>query len=683
MRGVILMALMGLAGGFSVLGQELLEVEAQGLKVAVAGVSPEVGAEVKAVVVEQLALSNDRVASAPLADDMAFFVRQRYLEVGYPEAKVDWTLEDRAMVLRVGEGRRYAVGKVSYEGEVSASEEEMTRYLLRATHERSGREEAHPPFVKTDVESGVGLVQRYLQAQGFLDAVVSAPVFVWQAETATVDVKVSVAQGKRYAIGKVTMEGGAGGLNKREEREPLQLLEDLQGQPFSEVKIEETRAALAGLYQRKGHFGVEVTVTADRTGDRDGVVPVRYEVKPGAVYRVRELKLAPHFSGGAQRLIQASYKRALGRVYSPTDLELLHRRVLDTEVFGRLEVTPQAVDGDELVLELTGEEAKTLTLSAYAGYETFLGPVGGLEARKVNVFDSGNTVRVKAEGTGRGLNGGVLWLDPAILSSAYALEAEIAAQTFSIFDYDRRTLSLRMQLSRQWNKHITTSVFGEYAINTVESDGLTEAELGPEKYRVLTVGASAVFDFRDSPVLPTRGWMSSLAMTGGMDAGGGEVGYLRSDLSVSFYQPVSKRLRAAFHANTSAMQSDGGIESLPIDLRLFNGGANSVRSFPEREMGLKSKTGTPLGGTLSQVFTAELSYAVIPNLELALFGDAGTLSREEDQVFAMPGDFRYAVGLGIRYKLPIGPLRVDYGYNPDRAVGEPAGALHITFGFPF
>ena len=103
----------------------------------------------------------------------------------------------------------------------------------------------------------------------------------------------------------------------------------------------------------------------------------------------------------------------------------------------------------------------------------------------------------------------------------------------------------------------------------------------------------------------------------------------------------------------------------------------------QREMGLKSKSGTPLGGSATHVFSVELSYEIRPNLELALFGDAGSVSRDEDSLLASPDDLRYAIGLGIRYKLPVGPLRVDYGFNPDRKEGEDLGALHITFGFAF
>jgi outer membrane translocation and assembly module TamA len=79
---------------------------------------------------------------------------------------------------------------------------------------------------------------------------------------------------------------------------------------------------------------------------------------------------------------------------------------------------------------------------------------------------------------------------------------------------------------------------------------------------------------------------------------------------------------------------------------------------------------------------AELSYEIISHLEIAGFIDAGSISRDDSALFSTD-DLRYGVGLGVRYQLPIGPLRMDYGYNPDRHPGEAAGAFHLTFGFAF
>jgi outer membrane protein insertion porin family len=677
-----LMLLLVLGSGFLFSNaQEAIEptaevsVHALGLQVIARGVSTFALTEVKAVIEEQLSLAGDTTMTGPLADDLAFFLRQSYLNLGYTDATVAWEIANGTAVLHVSEGPRYAVGRIAYQGNTSHQEEELTAYLLRPTRDKGALKAGQTFFVEADLMNGATLVQRFLQAQGYLDAVVQPPIFSKHPETGTQDVLVKLQEGQRYSLGSVEVKGDLLGLDK----EVAETIKDLSGQPYSEVVIESARASLTTIYQRRGHFKALVTSSADPAKANAGTVPVTFEVVPGQRYRIAGVLIDPKLSAGAQRLLRGSFKHSVGRLYSPEELELMHLRVLGSEVFSRLDLTPTTLTDDTLTLELTGEEGPSKTIAAYAGYETFQGPIIGAEARQVNIFDSGNSMQIKAELNGRGLDGSLKWLDPAIFESGYNLQLTLAAQTVTYFDYDRRSQSGQVKLGRQWTKNISTSVFGEVSQNDAESTELTAAELGPEAYNLGLVGASILFDYRDSPVSPKRGWLGSLSVTGAQ----GDVTYLRTDVVFSYYQPITKKFRAAFNARTSALQSNEGVEAVPIDLRLFNGGASSVRSFAEREMGEISDSGTPQGGTLSQVFSVELSYAIIPNLEIALFTDAGTLSRTEDSVFASPDDLRYAVGLGLRYNLPVGPLRIDYGYNPDRREGEEMGSLHITFGFAF
>jgi outer membrane protein insertion porin family len=43
-------------------------------------------------------------------------------------------------------------------------------------------------------------------------------------------------------------------------------------------------------------------------------------------------------------------------------------------------------------------------------------------------------------------------------------------------------------------------------------------------------------------------------------------------------------------------------------------------------------------------------------------------------------DFRYSVGLGIRYNTPVGPIRLDYGVAVKRTEEESFGRFHISLG---
>jgi outer membrane translocation and assembly module TamA len=88
-----------------------------------------------------------------------------------------------------------------------------------------------------------------------------------------------------------------------------------------------------------------------------------------------------------------------------------------------------------------------------------------------------------------------------------------------------------------------------------------------------------------------------------------------------------------------------------------------------------------VGGELFTAFNAEVTFPLVGALQGAAFVDAGNVLKEASS--NVVEDLRYAVGLGFRYKLPIGPLRLDYGRNPNPRDGERNGAFHFTFGFAF
>ena len=161
---------------------------------------------------------------------------------------------------------------------------------------------------------------------------------------------------------------------------------------------------------------------------------MQFSVAPGPPFHIGAVSIAPGFSKGAQRLLRSGFTRETGRIYSPSELGYITRASLDTGVFSQLEVKPRTSEDNTLAFDITGEAGPRTTLSASLGYETFQGFFIGAEARQVNFMDTGDTMRIKAEYTQRGLNAGIKWLDPAIFDSPFSLNAELAAQSFNIFD---------------------------------------------------------------------------------------------------------------------------------------------------------------------------------------------------------------------------------------------------------
>src|SRR5437773_1307028 len=143
----------------------------------------------------------------------------------------------------------------------------------------------------------------------------------------------------------------------------------------------------------------------------------------------------------------------------------------------------------------------------------------------------------------------------------------------------------------------------------------------------------------------------------------------------------------------NACPTSGSTICLPLAERLFSGGGNSHRGFGLNQAGPRDPTtGFPLGGTALLLNNLELRLPppMLPffqdNLSFAIFHDAGNvftnghdLTRSltrwtqrnshlcQQQNTANQCDYDYiseAIGIGIRYKTPIGPVRFDFGYNP-------------------
>ena len=651
-----------------------------GIPLQVTGISSAMEAPARAVLEKQWALSGHKAMSAPLADDLAFFLQQHYRYSGYAEAVVDWNLPGTSAELQVREGLRRTVGVVHFKGVDEKNASALRPYLTRQTQEREGRMTKVLPFVEGDLEAGLGLVVRKLQSDGYLAATAEPLVLATPDSRGSIDITLTLHPGPLSVFGDITILGDSDALSNKA-RENIMAL---RGQPFSEVRLENVRKEAKGDLQTQGRFAAEVTAFAAVSNAAGSSIPATLTVQAGGVFRVAPVKVDQSLRTGAARVAEAVFQSATGQVYAPETLDLLHRRSMDTGIFARLEVEPSVLESGLVELLISGEETKSKTLGFFGGYETFYGPIAGIEARHVNFLDSGNALGLRAELRGTGANGSLQWTDPAILSSRNALGISLGLETFAFKDYSRNTLFLRNSLTRRLNRHITAEAFSTILLSEVDTTVLTPEELGPDSYETLTVGGRLTLDYRDNPLSPKSGWLAGAALEGGLDRGGERnIGFGRTDLNASWYSPLGGSWRLALGARASAIRSSGGVGDLPIDLRLFNGGGTTVRSFADREMGATSASGsTPLGGTALAVVNAEVSYEFMTNFEMAAFVDAGSLSQEEGELFSLDG-VRYGVGLGLRYQLPIGPLRVDYGYNPNRHPGEAAGALHVTFGFAF
>ena len=220
----------------------------------------------------------------------------------------------------------------------------------------------------------------------------------------------------------------------------------------------------------------------------------------------------------------------------------------------------------------------------------------------------------------------------------------------------------------------------------------------------LTLGF--VWDRSNSVFSPNRGWVVRLNADYADDIVGSDFEYTRLSADLIDYSAVAPRfiLATRFSPGVAIPMGENTNElGVHPTRRFYAGGPNSVRGYPQFRLGPKAltvnaveltKTGAdrpactpeqinagqcdasalararpdefdvqPLGGEASFEGSVELRFPVIgENIRGAAFVDYGQVWQEiTDMRFR---DLVFTPGLGVRYFSPIGPIRVDVGYNP-------------------
>jgi outer membrane protein assembly complex protein YaeT len=180
---------------------------------------------------------------------------------------------------------------------------------------------------------------------------------------------------------------------------------------------------------------------------------------------------------------------------------------------------------------------------------------------------------------------------------------------------------------------------------------------------------------------PTRGMVLRGRIDHSTSALISDVSFVKLVLEARHYLPLSSRLLLATRLELGGIEPYGATSEVPFNVRFFAGGPGSVRGFQLNRLGPLNADGDPIGGMSLIEGSAELRFPLFGDFGAVLFVDFGN-------VFASSftyrlGDLRYAVGPGLRYNTPVGPLRLDLGVIVDRRPGEDFGRIEFSIGQAF
>ncbi len=280
---------------------------------------------------------------------------------------------------------------------------------------------------------------------------------------------------------------------------------------------------------------------------------------------------------------------------------------------------------------------------------------------------------------------GLRYQDPYFLDKDLKFSSDLGYQKFNnpTLEFELNRIILDQSIQKSWRT--LSSTFG-YSFLNEQLDNVTPGAVISELDQG-TVDLSYLYgnfnlDLRNDSSRPDQG------LYFGLDY---KLASKTIESDASFYSLLGRAswtapvLETPFTlANNFALGSAWTYDStpaIPISQRYYLGGRNSIRGFRENSLGPKGADGAVIGGDLSLSNNLELRYSLNQYLQLHSFYDVGNVFLNQTAISY--SDLRESVGLGFRFKSPIGPIGLDFGHPLDRLEGESTWRVHFSVGSAF
>ncbi len=378
-----------------------------------------------------------------------------------------------------------------------------------------------------------------------------------------------------------------------------------------------------------------------------------------------------------------------GDRYDPEQVAELERRLLETGVYDGVGVALAPADRATpdglrpVVVTLTDRSRRIL--EAGLTFSTAEGSGADVILTRHNRFGRADTLRFEARLADIDSRLGVDLSLPHWRRPGRTLRLGSAIVNEDTDAYRRTALTVNADLQQRigrtsWFSYGLGLDAGHYTENRF--DPVTGAPIRFDRdLAILTGRGSAYWDQSNDPLDPTRGWRLTANVQPTAVAGEDTALFLRAESQVTAYMPVRDNARTVLAGRVRLGSILGGEElTVPSDRLFYSGGGGSVRGYEYQGVNARLPDNTPRGGLSLFETSLEVRHDIGRRFQAVGFIDAGAVGLDEIPNLA---DLRYALGAGVRYRLPFGPVRADIALPLDKRDGDADFQVYISIGQAF
>ena len=558
-------------------------------------------------------------------------------------------------------------------------------------------------FDRRAFEADLERVQAFYRDRGFPDARVSSFDVKLNDKQDQVDVTVRISEGEPTLVSAIELVG-FDVLSPQDQRRlrfslPLQEKKPLDRQ----LAVASRERALNALSDR-GYPYAEVDLSQQGAGGNQ--VKVALSAKPGALAHFGPIEIEGEKSVG-ENIVRRQLTYNEGEVFSRREMRESQRKLYNLELFEFANIESKEDKTQQLAdvpTRVTVAEAKHQRLTTGIGYGSEEKARATLRWDHLNFLGDARHAGVETKWSSLDRGVRLEYTEPYFLSSHMSLNFEGRAWQAVEPVYALNSLGGRATLRHQADAQTywTVSLINEFQRSSITSAGLEDFSirnnlialgLDPRTGQTRGTTAAVAFDMNRTTTNNLLDANRGYVLTGHVEQAGkwlwGTYNYWEVNGEARHYTRVARSFVWANRLQAGTIDALAGSSSVPFFKRYFLGGATSIRGWGRFEVSPLSGFGLPIGGLSMLEGSTEIRKPLFGKLGAVAFFDFGGVSA--DSLKLPTSDLVYAVGPGLRYLTPVGPARIDFGYQLNqipnlRVNGNPESRrwrIHFSIGQAF
>ena len=600
------------------------------------------------------------------------------------------------LVFEIDEGPETEVRAINFVGNEAFSDSELRDEI--ATEESAwwkllGANDTYDPDrLSFDREQ----LRRFYLSEGYAEFEVRSAVAELTPDREAFVLTFTVSEGDRYTFGEIDVSSSLKGL------EPEQVEDAVtteQGDWYDASAVEETISNLARAVGDLGYAFVEVRPQTNRDREND-TIGVTYRIEEGPKVFVERIQITGNVRT-LDRVIRREFQLVEGDAFNASKLRRSRERVQDLGFFKQVDIGTERVPGEAAtVVNVDVQEQSTGSLTFGAGFSTSEGPLAAIQLRERNLLGKGQDLQLNLTLSGASQRYDLAFTEPYFMGEPVSAGFDLFRtstsrdnNTFGGLASDSRTydetetggaLRTGYDLIDRWRQNWRYR-FSQRTVENVDDDAALIIQRSEGTTNLSSITHRLSFNGVTQENMISEGFE---AFTENTFAGvGGDVTFLKNVLGATYYQPIIDKWSVVVGGEVGNMFGIG--EDTRINDRFFVG-SNQVRGFDGAGLSPRDKpTGDPIGAKNYYAGTVELRFPLGLGDDLPvrgrLFADTGASFGVDDnpdpvQESSSP---RVAVGVGISWRSPIGPLELDLGFPVVKEDFDEEQIFKFSFGTSF